>query len=82
MDDAFRTEMADGYALDEPAVMLGSPLIGDEVLDLNETQTSILSLVFRYCDDQDMALLNLADLRTTLNARPPSGSASRRSTRA
>src|SRR6185312_1746309 len=37
-----------------------------KVIDLNETQTSILSLVFRYCDDQHLPLLDLADLRTTL----------------
>jgi DNA helicase HerA-like ATPase len=42
------------------------PLLLGKVLDLNETQTSILSLVFRYCDDQDLALLDLEDLRTTL----------------
>jgi hypothetical protein len=36
------------------------------VLDLNETQTSILSLVFKYCDDNELPLLDLADLRTTL----------------
>jgi uncharacterized protein len=180
MDDAFRTEMADGYRLDEPAIILGSPMRGDEVLtdvrvqialsrinrhglvagatgtgktktlqilagqlsalgvpvfavdvkgdvsgigapgdpsdphivdrcasigwtfqpashplevlslsgksgahvrasvssfgplllgkvlQLNDTQTSILSLVFRYCDDQHLPLLDLADLRTTL----------------
>lgn len=42
------------------------PLLLGKVLDLNETQTSILSLVFRYCDDEDLALLDLADLRTTL----------------
>ena len=35
-------------------------------MDLNETQTSILSLVFKYCDDNQMPLLDLADLRTTL----------------
>ena len=29
-------------------------------------QTSILSLVFRYCDDEDLPLLDLEDLRTTL----------------
>ena len=33
------------------------------MLDLNDTQTSILSLVFRYCDDQHLPLLDLADLR-------------------
>ncbi len=42
------------------------PLLLGKVLDLNETQTSILSLVFRYCDDQNLPLLDLADLRTTL----------------
>jgi hypothetical protein len=36
------------------------------VLDLNETQTSILALVFKYCDDHDLPLLDLADLATTL----------------
>jgi hypothetical protein len=42
------------------------PLLLGKVLDLNETQTSILSMVFRYCDDQHLPLLDLADLRTTL----------------
>ena len=37
-----------------------------KVLDLNETQTAVLSLVFRFCDDRDLPLLDLADLRTTL----------------
>jgi uncharacterized protein len=42
------------------------PLLLGKVLDLNDTQTSILSLVFRYCDDEALPLLDLADLRTTL----------------
>ena len=42
------------------------PLLLSRILDLNKTQTSVLSLVFKYCDDHDLALLNLADLRTTL----------------
>jgi DNA helicase HerA-like ATPase len=42
------------------------PLLLGKVLDLNETQTSILSLVFKYCDDKDLPLLDLEDLRTTL----------------
>ena len=42
------------------------PLLLGKVLDLNDTQTSILSLVFRYCDDEHLPLLDLADLRTTL----------------
>ena len=36
------------------------------MLDLNETQTSILSLIFKYCDDNDLPLLDLKDLATTL----------------
>jgi DNA helicase HerA-like ATPase len=42
------------------------PLLLGKVLDLNETQTSILSLVFKYCDDNTLPLLDLADLATTL----------------
>ncbi len=42
------------------------PLLLGKVLDLNDTQTSILSLVFQYCDDQRLPLLDLDDLRTTL----------------
>ena len=42
------------------------PLLLGKVLDLNETQTSILALVFKYCDDNDLPLLDLKDLGTTL----------------
>src|SRR3954470_12358032 len=42
------------------------PLLLGKVLTLNDTQTSILSLVFKYCDDNQLPLLDLADLRTTL----------------
>ncbi|MDH5244179.1 MAG: DUF853 domain-containing protein [Chloroflexota bacterium] len=42
------------------------PLLLGKVMDLNETQTSILALVFKYCDDTDLPLLDLKDLATTL----------------
>ncbi|MCC6832573.1 MAG: DUF853 family protein, partial [Thermoleophilia bacterium] len=42
------------------------PLLLGKVLDLNDTQVSVLSLVFHYCDQQKLPLLDLADLRTTL----------------
>jgi septum formation inhibitor MinC len=42
------------------------PLLLGKVLDLNETQTSILSLIFKYCDDNDLPLLDLKDLSATL----------------
>jgi hypothetical protein len=41
------------------------PLLLGRVLNLNDTQTSILSLVFKYCDDHQLPLLDLADLTTT-----------------
>jgi DNA helicase HerA-like ATPase len=42
------------------------PILLGKVLDLNKTQVSVLTLVFTYCDDQRLPLLDLADLRTTL----------------
>ena len=37
-----------------------------KVMDANETQSSSLTLVFRYADDNGLALLDLADLREVL----------------
>ena len=34
------------------------PLLLAKVLDLNETQTSVLAMVFKYCDDRDLLLLD------------------------
>ena len=42
------------------------PLLLAKVLDLNETQTSVLSMVFKYCDDKGLALLDFPDLRAVL----------------
>ena len=42
------------------------PQLLAKVMDANETQASSLSLVFRYADDNDLALLDLADLREVL----------------
>ncbi len=42
------------------------PQLLAKVLDLNETQTSVLSLVFKYCDDKGLLLLDLSDLRSVL----------------
>jgi DNA helicase HerA-like ATPase len=42
------------------------PLLLAKVLTLNETQTSVLALVFKYCDDQQLPLLDFADLRAVL----------------
>jgi len=42
------------------------PLLLAKVLGLNETQTSVLTLVFKYCDDSQLPLLDLSDLRAVL----------------
>jgi hypothetical protein len=42
------------------------PLLLGKVLDLNETQTSILALIFKYCDDNHLPLLDLKDLTAAL----------------
>jgi hypothetical protein len=42
------------------------PLLLSKVLGLNETQSSVLSLVFKYCDDKGYLLLDFADLRAVL----------------
>jgi len=42
------------------------PLLLARVLDLNDTQQSVLALVFKFCDDKGLLLLDLADLRQVL----------------
>ncbi len=42
------------------------PQLISRLLDLNEAQESIITLVFEFADDEGMLLVDLADLRTTL----------------
>jgi DNA helicase HerA-like ATPase len=42
------------------------PQLISRLLDLNETQESIVTLVFEFADDEGLLLVDLADLRTTL----------------
>src|SRR5512139_537001 len=42
------------------------PLILSRLFDLNETQSGVLSLVFKIADDNDMDLLDLKDLQAML----------------
>jgi uncharacterized protein len=42
------------------------PLLLAKVLDLTETQQSVLAMVFKYCDDHGLALLDFKDLREIL----------------
>ncbi|MEO7295946.1 MAG: helicase HerA-like domain-containing protein, partial [Candidatus Limnocylindria bacterium] len=43
------------------------PILLAKVLDLNETQQSVLALAFKYADDKQLPLINLEDLRSLLN---------------
>ncbi|BAX82164.1 helicase HerA-like domain-containing protein [Labilibaculum antarcticum] len=57
---------------DEPGVSLKStisefgPVILSKILSLNDTQTSLLSILFLFCDDKKLPLLDLDDLKTVL----------------
>jgi DNA helicase HerA-like ATPase len=42
------------------------PLLLAKVLDLNPTQASVMSLVFKYCDDKGLLLIDFSDLRAVL----------------
>lgn len=42
------------------------PVLFSKLLDLNETQSGIIAVVFKYCDDQKLPLIDLKDLRKTL----------------
>lgn len=57
---------------DEPGVRLKAtvtefgPILMAKVLGLNDTQRGILAVVFKYCDDHDLALIDLDDLKKVL----------------
>lgn len=44
------------------------PLLFARILNLNDTQTAVLTLVFKIADDQGLLLLDLKDLKAMLNA--------------
>jgi DNA helicase HerA-like ATPase len=52
----------------EPGVRMRStvsefgPILISKILGLNETQEGVVSMIFKYCDDQQMPLLDLKDL--------------------
>jgi DNA helicase HerA-like ATPase len=42
------------------------PVLLSRILDLNDTQEGVLAIIFKYCDDNQMALLDLKDLKKVL----------------
>ncbi|PTU30374.1 helicase HerA-like domain-containing protein [Stenotrophobium rhamnosiphilum] len=51
------------------------PLLLSKILGLNDTQTSVLTLVFKYCDDKGLLLLDFSDLRAVLQYLSEDGAA-------
>lgn len=42
------------------------PVLFSRILDLNDTQAGIVALIFKYCDDRQMALLDLKDIKKVI----------------
>lgn len=43
------------------------PVLFSRILDLNETQAGVVSVIFKYCDDNQMPLLDLKDIKKVIN---------------
>lgn len=43
------------------------PVLFSRILDLNETQSGVIAVIFKYCDDHKMPLLDLKDLKKVIN---------------
>ncbi|GAA5220721.1 helicase HerA-like domain-containing protein [Membranihabitans marinus] len=42
------------------------PILFSKILGLNDTQSSIVAIIFKYCDDNDLPLIDLDDFKQTL----------------
>jgi hypothetical protein len=42
------------------------PVLLSRILDLNDTQEGVVSVIFKYCDDNQLALLDLKDLKKVI----------------
>lgn len=43
------------------------PVLFSKILDLNDTQSGVVSLVFKYADDKELPLLDIKDFKKVLN---------------
>ena len=43
------------------------PVLFSRILDLNDTQAGVVSVIFKYCDDKKMPLLDLKDVKKLIN---------------
>ncbi len=68
---AFSTELLtlseqDGVRLRATVSEFG-PVLFSRILDLNDTQAGVISVIFKYCDDNKMPLLDLKDIKKVMN---------------
>jgi DNA helicase HerA-like ATPase len=42
------------------------PVLLSRILEMNDTQEGVMSVIFKYCDDQKLALLDLKDLKKVI----------------
>ena len=43
------------------------PVLFSRILDLNDTQSGVVSVIFKFCDDKQMPLLDLKDMKKVIN---------------
>ena len=43
------------------------PVLFSRILDLNDTQAGVVAVIFKYCDDNKMPLLDLKDIKKVIN---------------
>ncbi|WP_333876977.1 helicase HerA-like domain-containing protein [Flavobacterium sp.] len=43
------------------------PVLFSRILDLNDTQAGVMAVIFKYCDDNQMPLLDLKDIKKVIN---------------
>jgi uncharacterized protein len=43
------------------------PVLFSRILDLNDTQSGVISVIFKYCDDNKMPILDLKDIKKVMN---------------
>ena len=43
------------------------PVLFSRILDLNDTQAGVMAVIFKYCDDKQMPLLDLKDIKKVIN---------------
>ena len=63
----FLTLSNDSGARLRATVLEFGPVLFSKILELNETQSSVISMVFKFCDDHHLPLLDLDDVKRVLN---------------